>query len=140
MSKISKPNHYPQLMPYLTVKDADNAMQFYTKAFGFVEHEPPMREEGKIVHAALRRDDCVIMISPEGAFDSKKISPKSGKFLPPIGLYIYINNVDEFFEQAVNAGAEGISNPTDMFWGDRMCILKDLDGYEWTFATFKQTD
>ena len=92
-----KPDHYPQLVPYLTVKDAKNAIHFYQKGLGFTEHEPPLIENDVIMHAALRRDNCVIMLSPEGAFGSNKLAPASKKETSTIGLYLYVDDVDKVF-------------------------------------------
>jgi PhnB protein len=140
MGSAFKPPHYPQLMPYLTVKDADKSMQFYCEAFGFTEHQPPMLDNGKIVHASIRLDDCVVMLGAQGAFGSTKTTPITSGAQSPVGFYVYVANVDDFFQNAVANGAKEINAPEEMFWGDKTCCLKDINGYEWTFATFLKKD
>ena len=53
----------------------------------------------------------------------------------PIGLFIYVEQVDSAFDQAVAEGAEVTMPVVDMFWGDRAGSLKDPFGYTWMIAT-----
>ena len=52
-----------------------------------------------------------------------------------MSLYLYTESVDDFHKKATAAGAQSLSSPEDMFWGDRMCVVEDLDGLHWAFAT-----
>ena len=132
----AKPSEMPWLTPYLTVRDAERSLDFYQRAFGFEPGMEPMRDsEGKIVHAEMRYRGAVIMMAPENAWGGTCKSPSTSGSETPIGLYLYCDNVDGFYSRAVEQGAESIDEPTEMFWGDRMCTLRDPDGYVWSFAT-----
>lgn len=128
-----KPDNFPTLSPYLTVQDAGKSLDFYQKAFGFGEANT-IEEDGKIVHAALRFKDSVIMFGPEGAYDSPYKAPASLGVLSSSNLYIYCDDVDALYKRAVDAGAKSIMEPQDSFWGDRICRVSDPDGHEFMFA------
>jgi uncharacterized glyoxalase superfamily protein PhnB len=129
-----KPKDVPQLSPYLTVRDSAKSIDFYTKAFGFTLKDAVKNEKGIIEHTEMRMQDVFIMFSPEGAYGSKKKAPVSLGIEIPLNLYIYCENVDELYKQAINHGAKSIMEPFDSFWGDRYCCVADPDGYEWGFG------
>ena len=131
-----KPADMSWITPALTVRDVNKAMDFYTSNFGFEKGETMPDSHGKIVHGAMRyQGSVVIMLGLEGAFGCKSKSPASSKNDCPINLYVYCDNVDELFDKAKKAGANIVSQLTDMFWGDRTAQFSDIDGYQWTFAT-----
>ena len=134
MARPYKPQGTPTLIPYLTVKDAKQSIDFYQKAFGFQLEGQPMEMDGKISHVGMRFNDASIMFAPEGSFGGNCKAPKSSGTNPPFNLYVYCEDVDALHERAVKAGAQSFCAPEDMFWGDRMCQLADPDGYLWNFA------
>jgi uncharacterized glyoxalase superfamily protein PhnB len=128
----------PRLVPCLTVREVEPALDFYRRAFGFEPNERTLLRspDGRIVYADMRfGEDAVVMLGPEGAFGNPCKSPATMGAPPPVGLYIYCDDVDALFRQATKAGAASRCDPQDMFWGDRMCQLADPDGYLWSFAT-----
>lgn len=131
--------NFSWLSPYLMVKDADATLQFYQKAFGFEKLQAVPGEDGTTMHAELKYKGQTLMIGKQGAYKKEYgddlTSPNTSKTPSPITLYAYCENVDKFYQSALAAGAKSISEPQDMFWGDRMCRLQDLDGYVWAFAT-----
>lgn len=132
----AKPADMPRLTPYLTVRDAEKSLDFYQRAFGFEPGMQPLRDgNGVIQHAEMRYQGAFIMMAPEGAWGSHCKAPVTTGTEFPLGLYVYCENVDAFHENAVEQGAESMGEPQDMFWGDRMCTLRDPDGYVWSFAT-----
>ncbi len=132
-----KPTNVPFLMPYLTVKKAEDALAFYQKAFGFDLHDDPIKDDsGAIVHAGVMTNGMVIMFGPEGAFGAQTKAPVTLGTVPSSNLYIYCNDVDAQYQRAIAAGAKSISEPEDTFWQDRVCRVEDPDGYHWMFATF----
>lgn len=135
MMRPFKPAGHPGLTPYLTVSNANEALDFYQKAFGFKLSSEPMQKDSEIMHAEMMLNDAKIMFAPEGVMGSERQAPNTTKSMSPIGLFVYVENVDEFFLNAKNAGAEVIDPPEDAFWGDRMCRLRDPFGYDWSFAT-----
>ncbi len=135
MSRPYKPAGAPGLMPYLTVPNATQALNFYQDAFGFKLDSEPMRKGDEIQHAQMFLHDTKIMFAPEGAWDNERFAPNTNKTLSPIALYVYVEDVDATFEHAKKMGAQVIDPPEETFWGDRMCRLKDPFGYDWSFAT-----
>lgn len=116
--------------PYLTVRDPAGAIRFYESGLGF-KLRGKMEHEGKIMHAELLHNDSLVMLGPE--------NPQQGGLAPSgpqsITLYTYVENVDEVTSRAATAGARVISPPGDMFWGDRVSIIVDPEGFTWWLAT-----
>lgn len=120
---------YPTLIPCFTVIDSKKSIEFYKSAFGFTCARP---EDDYI---EMRYKDVVIMFGKEGQFegDTSK-APKTSGVKIPLTLYIYCDDVDAFYKNALKNGAKSLAEPQDTFWGDRFCKLEDIDGYEWSFA------
>lgn len=137
MLKDPRPENTPWAMPYLTVSDCAASLAFYKAAFGWEPNGDPMEMDGQIMHAEMNvgGDNARVMFGPEGAFGSAKKTPKNGGFESPIAMFIYVDDVDQFYKDAVANGAESVAEPETMFWGDRTAVLRDGDGFNWTFAT-----
>ena len=138
MSKSFIAPGLPQMTPYLIVKDPDESIVFYEKAFGFkLSPESPLKDhKGQTTHVHMIMEDVHIMFGRENDFDIPNQSPKSSRSLPGSIFYIYCPDVDAKFTQAVSGGAKPVLDPQDSYWGDRLCKVTDMDGYEWSFATF----
>ena len=127
------PEGYHTITPYLTVRDAARAIEFYKQAFGAEARGVMPGPDGKIMHAELRIGDSIIMLAdefPEFGALSPQTTGGSGT-----GLHIYIENVDAAFDRAVKAGATVEMPVADMFWGDRYGKLKDPFGHKWSIGT-----
>lgn len=135
MASESRPPNSPWLVPYLVVKDADRALDFYARAFGFAKKNTMQGEDGKTSHAEMTYRDVLIMFAPEGAYGSPLKCPATLGVSSPVTLYVYCDDVDALCKQAEAAGTKVAVPPADMFWGDRMCSLIDPDGHTWNFAT-----
>src|SRR4051812_17632410 len=98
------PEGYHTLTPFLTVRDAASAIEFYKKAFGATERGVMKDPTGKVMHAELKIGDSIIMMSDEFP-DYGSLSPQSvgGSSM---GLHIYVDDVDAAFDRAVKAGAQ----------------------------------
>ena len=131
-----KPDHLPTLIPYLSVRNAQDAINFYQKAFGFELTSSSKDESGEPAHAEMKRGDAVIMFAGEGKFGSAGQAPITLGVRPSTNIYVYCEDVDALYKQAIQAGAKSLMEPNDAFWGDRMCCVVDLDGYEWSFGTY----
>jgi len=125
----------PWVSTYLTVKDVDAAIAFYRQAFGFEKRMTLPGPDGKTVHGEVVWRDMVIMMGREGAQGQACQSPASSGVQCPIGLYVYVEDVDSGFKRSVQAGCEPKTEPTTMFWGDRIATVRDPNGYAWTLAT-----
>lgn len=134
MTKQAKPENASWLSPYIMVKDVDRSADFYEKAFGMKLGEKMPGEDGSTIHAGLNYQGQVVMIGKAGAGNHFAPPNEKGADLPMF-LYLYCDNVDDFFKKATEQGADGVTSPEDMPWGDRMCRLKDPDGYVWSFGT-----
>ncbi len=136
MTAISpKPENATWVSPYLTVQDADIAIEFYAKAFNFTIIEKTAGDDGSTWHGELQYKDQLIMLGKAGAYGGTSKPPVMTGVESPISQYIYTEDVDAFHNNAVTAGAKSLGEPENMFWGDRMCRLQDPDGYIWCFAT-----
>ena len=139
MSESAKliPEEYHSINPYLVVRNAERAIEFYKKVFGAEERFRMHRLDGKtIMHADLKIGDSVIMLTEEST-EMKALSPESigGS---PVSLYVYVKDVDGVFNQAVSEGATVLYPVRDQFYGDRSGYLKDPFGHLWSIATHKK--
>ena len=135
MTVQAVPTGYHTLTPYMTVRDAARAIEFYKQAFGAVERGAMKGPDGKIMHAELIIGDSIVMLADE--------QPQFGALSPQstggagMGLHIYVEDVDSAFDRAVKAGANVEMPVSDMFWGDRYGKLADPFGHKWSIATHK---
>jgi PhnB protein len=131
------PEGHHTITPYLVVKNAAQAIEFYKKAFGAEESFSMNGPDGKsIVHAQLKMGDSVFMLADEFP-QMNSLSPESigGS---PVSIYVYVEDVDSVFNQAVSAGATVLNPVMDMFYGDRWGYIKDPFGHLWSIATHKK--
>ena len=127
------PEGYPQVTPYLCVDGAEEAIDFYTKVFGAKERMRMPAPEGKIGHAELAIGASVIMLSDEMP-DFGNRSPKTVGGTPVV-ISVYVEDVDDVFKKAVDAGAESIRDVEDQFYGDRTGQFEDPFGHRWSVST-----
>jgi len=122
--------------PYLTLKDAARAIEFYKKAFGAIEKGRVADPRGKIGHAEITIGGSTIMLSDEFP-DYDAISPATlgGS---PVKMHLYVDDVDAFAAQAVAAGAKIVRPVEEQFYGERSGQLADPFGYTWIVATHKE--
>ncbi|TVM03295.1 MAG: glyoxalase [Candidatus Brocadia sp. WS118] len=128
------PEGFHTVTPCLTLKNSLKAIEFYKKAFGAKELGVYPAPDGKsTMHAVIQIGDSILMMGDEMPGQGCKGAESQGA--SPVGLYLYVPNVDAAFRQAVAAGATVTMAVTDMFWGDRCGSLKDPFGYAWMIAT-----
>ena len=130
------PDGYHSVTPYITVNDAAAAITFYKRAFGAEEKMRMNGPDGKVGHAELKIGDSMIMLADEMPHGGLR-SPKSLGGTTA-GMFIYVNDVDSVFNQAVSAGAKVEMPVADQFWGDRYGKLMDPFGHSWSVATHKE--
>jgi PhnB protein len=131
------PEGFHAVTPYLCVNDAAKAIQFYQKAFGAKEIMRMNNPTGKVGHAELQIGDSRIMLADEMPQPGGCRAPQSVGGTT-VGIFLYVNDCDSVFQQAVAAGAKGDMPPADMFWGDRFAKLTDPFGHSWNLATHKE--
>lgn len=128
------PEGFHSVTPMVMFKDARKAIEFYKRAFGAMERFAMPGPDGKgVMHAELLIGDSIIMMGEENPHElCKSAETMKGS---PVSFYIYLENVDEAFRRALDAGAESRMPVQDMFWGDRMGTVQDPFGYSWSLAT-----
>jgi len=127
------PDGYHTLTPYLIIKNAANAIEFYKKAFGATELMRMAGPEGKVMHAEIKIGNSPIMISDEcPEMDARSPQSLGGS---PVSLLLYVEDVDPFFNRAISAGAKPVRPVKDQFYGDRSGSLSDPYGHVWHVAT-----
>jgi PhnB protein len=131
------PDGYHTVTPYLMVRGADRAIEFYKRAFGAEELMRMSGPDGKsIMHAEIKIGDSRIFLSEEFP-DMRCRSPESLGGTAS-SLHLYVEDVDAAFKKAIAAGAQVKMTVADMFWGDRFGKLIDPFGHEWGMATHKE--
>lgn len=134
----SKVNHIPTgyhtATPYLIAKDAASAIEFYKKAFGATERERIADASGAIRHAEFMIGDSPFMITDENPDYPAWLSPQS-RGGSPVHIYLYVEEVDAVFKQAISCGATELLPVQDQFYGDRSGGVTDPFGHVWYIAT-----
>jgi uncharacterized glyoxalase superfamily protein PhnB len=126
------PRGYHTVTPSLVVAGAGKAIDFYKRAFGAVELMRFPGPDGTIMHAEIQIGDSIVMMGDEMPEQGGR-GPKSIGGTP-VSFFIYKENVDDAWKQAVDAGARTIMPLADQFWGDRTGCLEDPFGHRWWLA------
>lgn len=127
------PDGYHSVTPYLIIKGAATAIDYYKNVFGATELFRMAGPDGKVGHAEVKIGDSPIMLADE--------HPELGHVGPqtlggtPVGIMIYVDDVDTMFNAAIAAGGQQVKPVEDQFYGDRSGTLKDPFGHMWTVAT-----
>ena len=118
MSTPAIPPGFHTVTPYLAIKNAVEALEFYKKAFGAVETFRLMMPDGRLGHAEIRLGDSMIMLSDEFPEYDGGVSPKAlGGW--SVCIHLYVDDVDAFVQRALAAGAKERKAVMDQFYGDR---------------------
>lgn len=127
------PEGYSTLTPYLVVKDAASAIDFYKRVLGAEELFRMDTPEGKVMHAELQIGNSRLMMTEESS-EMGAVAPKPGAG-NPVSLMIYVEDVDAWAKKATDAGMKTEMAVEDMFYGDRCGTFLDPFGHQWTIAT-----
>jgi PhnB protein len=128
------PDGYHTVTPYLIVRGAARAIEFYKAAFGATElFRMADPSSGKVGHAEIKIGDSHVMLADEhpemGAAGPQSLGGTS------VHMLLYVPDVDARFRQAVAAGGKETRPVKDQFYGDRSGTLTDPFGHSWTIAT-----
>jgi PhnB protein len=127
------PEGYHTLTPYLAVDDADQAIDYYKRAFGAKERVRMEAPDGRIGHAELEVGDSLVMLSDP--FPQASTTPPKELGGTSASVFMYVDDVDAVVKQAVDAGATITMEVADQFWGDRFGSITDPFGHLWSIAT-----
>jgi PhnB protein len=130
---MTKPNAttttYHELFPYLRVKGAAEAIDFYKRAFGVTEKFRLVEPSGRIGHCELAFGAAIVMLSEEypelGFLGPQSIGGTSAS------IHLHVDNADALIDRAVSAGATLLRPPQDQFYGERSGTIRDPFGHEW---------
>jgi PhnB protein len=136
MAKPLSPKGPFTLTPYLAVKGANAAIDFYAKVLGAAEKFRIANPDGSIGHAELAIGDGAIMLADEApAFGALSPSSIGGT---PVRLHLYVEDVDTVMKHAEAEGATILRPAQDQFYGDRSGMIADPFGHQWFLAARKE--
>ena len=129
------PKDYNSVTPYLIVRDAAQAIDYYKKVFGATETMRMPGPDGKIGHAELKIGNSPIMLADENPSMGPGHTSADTVGGSPVSLYVYLPNVDEVVKRATTEGAKLLKPVQDQFYGDRSGFIQDPFGHLWGIAT-----
>lgn len=130
-------NEYAPLSPYLKVKGAKQAIEFYKKAFNAkVRMVMPAEDKKRLMHADLIINGGEIMLSDEFAeFGEPATVPPPSVKTSTVSIHLQVDNADKWWARATEAGAKVVMPLADQFWGDRFGMVRDPFGHVWSIAS-----
>jgi PhnB protein len=132
------PEGFHTATPYLIIKDAVRAIEWYKEAFDATELERIADPDGKIRHAEIKIGDSPFMITDENSEYPEWQSPQT-RGGTPVHIYLYVEDADRLFNRAIAAGAAQLLPIEDKFYGDRCGGVTDPFGHIWYIATRLET-
>jgi PhnB protein len=136
MSKVSYiPKDYNTITPYLIIRGAARAIDYYKKVFGATELFRMDGPDGKVGHAELKIGNSHIMLADENPSMGQGHTSAATIGASPVSLYVYLPDVDRVVERAAAEGAKILKPVEDQFYGDRSGFLQDPFGHLWGVAT-----
>jgi PhnB protein len=119
------PRGYHSVTPFLAIQNVPQFIEFAKRAFGAKEIQRLEKPDGSVMHAEIRIGDSIIMVGDAGP----------GQTPSKATLYLYVDNADLVYENAINAGATSVERPRDHFYGDHAGGINDPSGNQWWIAT-----
>ncbi|HEX6677337.1 MAG TPA: VOC family protein [Actinomycetes bacterium] len=127
------PDEYPRVSPYLIVDGGEAAIEFYRSVFGATERMRRPDHGGRIGHAELQLGDSMIMLADE--FPDRGVLAPGSVGGTPVTLSVYVEDVDDVVDRAVNAGSKLLRPVELQFYGDRVAQFEDPFGHRWSVGT-----
>ena len=121
-----------EMFPYLHVRNAAQAIDFYARAFGAQEKFRLTEPSGRIGHAELDFGGMILMLSDEYPECGIRGPQAAGE--TTVTLHLHVDNADEFIQRAAKAGAEVERQPQDEFYGERGGVVRDPFGHRWNIG------
>lgn len=137
MSKVPYiPEGYNTVTPYLVIKGAAQAIEYYKKVFGATVVVRMDGPDGRVMHSELQIGSSRIMLADENQSMGATSATTIGN--SPVSLYLYLPDVDKVVDKAVAEGAKILKPVQDQFYGDRSGFIQDPFGHLWGIATHKE--
>jgi PhnB protein len=134
MSKVNYiPEGYNNVTPYLVIKGAAKAIDYYKSVFGATVAVRMDGPGGTVGHAELQIGNSRIMLADENLQMGNRSAESIGG--SPVSLYVYLPDCDKVVDKAVAAGAKVLKPVADQFYGDRSGFIQDPFGHLWGIAT-----
>jgi len=130
------PKGYNSITPYLIIKGAAEAIEYYKNVFGATEVMRMAQPDGRIGHAELKVGNSHIMLADE--FPEMEHRGPLSLGSSPVSMLIYVEDADSTVQRAVAAGAKILKPVQDQFYGDRSGFIQDPFGHLWGVATHKE--
>lgn len=127
------------LVSCLAYKDADAAVAWLSRAFGFAEHAVYRDDAGRVTHAELVFGTGMIMLGPENAGEFGRLVmtlPERSGGRCTQAIYVVVEDVDAHHARASAAGAEILIAPREEGYGGRSYAARDLEGHAWSFGSY----
>lgn len=119
----------------LAVPKVEEAIAFYQSVFGVSPIYVNKSENGRIVFARMRYRGINFCLNETGRFDTRGVHPSASNTPPPFFIYMYVDDVDHFYLNAIENGCISIQEPYMEVWGDKKARIEDRYGYVWDIAT-----
>ena len=129
MKRNPVPDGYHAITPYLKLPNAERLVKFLKDAFDGVETARLTKPDGSLLHAEVRIGDSLVMVHE---------LPSQGKPKPSM-LYLRIGDVDATYKRAIGAGGISVTEPTNMYWGERVACVRDVSENDWWIASPLET-
>jgi PhnB protein len=127
------PDGYPRVSPHLSVVGAAAAIDFYTSVLGASERMRMAAPDGTVVHAEVELGGSLIMVGEEQPGGTDPSPNTLGG--SPVALFVYVEDVDDVYKRALEAGSKTVQEPENHFYGDRVAMFDDPFGHRWNIAT-----
>ncbi len=127
------PEGYHSVSPALSIDGATEAIEFYKRAFGATEHGLIETPDGKVAHSEVKIGDTVVRLCDNLPIFTAKAPTELGG--TTVEIFLFVEDVDDVFRRAAEAGATVDAEPTNQFWGDRLGRLTDPFGHHWLIAS-----
>jgi PhnB protein len=123
-----------EFVPYLSIDDAESAIEFYSRIFGVAPHILLNMPDGRVMHCEFRVGNTRFFLSEELPEHGGTPSPKR-LGATSVAIHLYVPDCDAMVETMKNNGATVLMPPADMFWGERFGRVRDPFGHEWGVTT-----
>ena len=130
------PKGYSTVTPYLVIKGAAKAIDYYKSVFGATVVVRMDGPGGLVGHAELQIGDSRIMLADENPSMGHRSAETIGA--SPVSLYVYLPDCDKVVAKAAAEGAKILKPVQDQFYGDRSGFIQDPFGHLWGIATHKE--